>query len=103
MMRLRPDIEELLNAALDTHEVKIVIRNLCAAYGEVAGTGVVCLAKERRCAEITGFVEMRDKIALNVARRLGVGNVGTRLVVFRYLAPVGFVLPAASEAERKTA
>lgn len=71
MMRLRPDVEELLSAARDTREVKIVIRNLCAAYGEVAGTGVVCSVKGHAAAEITGFVEMRDKIAMNVARRIG--------------------------------
>lgn len=103
MIRMRQDVAELLNAARDTREVTIVMRNLCAAYGEVAGTGVVCSAEEDTPAVITGFVEMKRKLAVSVARQLGVGNVGTRLVVFRYRAPKGFILPAAAQAERRCA
>jgi len=102
MKRMRPDVQELLDAARDTRAVKIVIRNLCAVHGEVAGTGVVCSARAP-AAEITAFVEMKDKIAMKVAHRLGAGNVGTRLVVFRYPAPAGFVLPSAADAERRSA
>lgn len=100
MRKLPPDVAELLAAARDPREVKIVIRNLCEAYGEVAGTGVVCTAREHEAAEITAFVEMKERIALKVAQHLGTGNVGTHLVVFRYPAPAGFPVPRAAERRR---
>lgn len=103
MSPMPPEIEELLSAARDPCEVKIVIRNLCAAYGEVVGTGVVCSAREHDAAEITAFVEMKERIAIKVAQHLGTGNVGTRLVVFRYPAPAGFPLPPAAQAKRRRA
>lgn len=93
----------LLLSAMDAREVSIVLRNVCAAFGEVAGTGVVCSADGKSPREITGFVEMKEKIAIAVARRLGAGNVGTRLVVFRYRAPKGYRGRAGSELKRALA
>lgn len=39
---MRPEVDSLLRAALDTCEVGIVLRDVCAPYGEVVRTGIGC-------------------------------------------------------------